>query len=73
MEKVYLFWNDHTILITSDVNNQDEGGSIQFENTYEMVQYIRKNPDEFKNIKIYEQVSNGKGITRWEETYFNCI
>ena len=73
MKKVYLDWSNCTIIVTNDITNQDEGGSIKFTNVQEMIMYIRQNKNEFDGLEVYDQIGSSDGTTSWEESSIDLV
>lgn len=72
-DKVYLIYSDCTILITSDINDPDEGGSEKFESVDEMIQYFRDHKNEYEGMDVYEECGSESGETSYELSDINNI
>ena len=73
MKKVYLDWSNSTMIVTSDITNQDEGSRIKFTCIQEMVMYIRDNRNEFDGLEVYDQIGSSDGTTSWEESNIDLV
>ena len=73
MKKIFLDWDNCTIIETENINNPDVGVSIKFINKQQMIEYIRKNRNIFKNFELYDQISDLSGNITFQKTEINSI
>lgn len=73
MKKIFLDWENCTIIETENINNPDVGVSIKFINKQQMIEYIRKNRNTFKNFELYDQISGSSGNTTFQKTEIDSI
>ena len=64
--KLYLIWNENTIWFTLNVNDPFDGYSIKFTSKGEMISYLHKNKNQFGNIFVYDQISDGNNNFEWQ-------
>lgn len=73
MKKIFLDWNNCTIIETESINNPDVGVSIKFINKQEMIEYIKKNRNTFKNFELYDQIGGSSGNITFQKTEIDSI
>ena len=73
MKKIFLDWGNCTIIETEDINNSDVGASIKFIDKQQMLTYFSQHKNAFKNVELYERVSDLNSNIAWKKIEINSI